>query len=134
MELQDNILLYDQYDEEDENFDDEELSEEQEEIVEHHTYSFKKNNIETIYYADIHKLKLSSIKEELYSKLSQYLHEDNEGEKVLAVPGVYFLVDGEIVCNHTGTVESYHNPYNKMTKEQQEELLDIYDKCIKEMK
>lgn len=94
----------------------------------------KKNNIETIYYADIHKLKLSSIKEELYSKLSQYLHEDNEGEKVLAVPGVYFLVDGEIVCNHTGTVESYHNPYNKMTKEQQEELLDIYDKCIKEMK
>lgn len=94
----------------------------------------KKNNIETIYYADIHKLKLSSIKEELYSKLSQYLHEDNEGEKVLAVPGVYFLVDGEIVCNHTGTVESYHNPYNKMTKKQQEELLDIYDKCIKEMK
>lgn len=96
--------------------------------------AIKKNNIETIYYADIHKLKLSSIKEELYSKLSQYLHEDNEGEKVLAVPGVYFLVNGEIVCNHTGTVESYHNPYNKMTKKQQEELLDIYDKCIKEMK
>lgn len=96
--------------------------------------AIKKNNIETIYYADIHKLKLSSIKEELYLKLSQYLHEDNEGEKVLAVPGVYFLVNGEIVCNHTGTVESYHNPYNKMTNEQQEELLDIYDKCIKEMK
>ncbi|MGN0006429.1 MAG: DEAD/DEAH box helicase [Candidatus Gastranaerophilaceae bacterium] len=50
MELQDNILLYDQYDEEDDEFDDEFSEEEQQETVaEHHTYSFKKNNIETFF-------------------------------------------------------------------------------------
>lgn len=49
MDLQDNILLYDQYEEE----DDDELDEESEElkpgVPEHHTYSFKKNNIETLF-------------------------------------------------------------------------------------
>ena len=49
MDLQDNILLYDSYEEE----DDDELNEESEElkpeVPEHHTYSFKKNNIETLF-------------------------------------------------------------------------------------
>ena len=49
MDLQDNILLYDSYEEE----DDDELDEETEvlkpEVPEHHTYSFKKNNIETLF-------------------------------------------------------------------------------------
>lgn len=47
MDFQDNILLYDQYDEE----EDDEL-EEDESVVEEpeiHTYSFKKNNIETLF-------------------------------------------------------------------------------------
>lgn len=48
MELQDNILLYDQYDEEDED-EAEELEEEKLQIPENHTYSFKKNNIETLF-------------------------------------------------------------------------------------
>ena len=85
----------------------------------------KENNIETIYYADIHKLKLSNIREELYNKLDSYLSINEEGKKALAVPAVYFVVDGNIVCNHTGTVDSYHNPYNKMTTEQEQELLNI---------
>ena len=94
----------------------------------------KENNIETIYYADIHKLKLSNIREELYNKLDSYLSINEEGKKALAVPAIYFVVDGNIVCNHTGTVDSYHNPYNKMTTEQEQELLNIYNDCIKEMK
>lgn len=48
MELQDNILLYDQYDEEDED-EAEELEEEKLQVPENHTYSFKKNNIETLF-------------------------------------------------------------------------------------
>ena len=47
MELQDSILLYDQYDEEDD-FEDE-LEEEKPDVPENHTYSFKKNNIETLF-------------------------------------------------------------------------------------
>ncbi|MCR5261618.1 MAG: DEAD/DEAH box helicase [Candidatus Gastranaerophilales bacterium] len=47
MDLQDNILLYDQYDEEDDEFDFDEEAEE--EKPEHHTYSFKKNNVEDMF-------------------------------------------------------------------------------------
>lgn len=92
------------------------------------------NNLETIYYADIHKLRLSDIREELYNKLDSYLSINDEGNKALAVPAVYFVVDGKIVCNYTGVVDSYNNPYEKMSKVQQRELLDIYNNCIEEMK
>ena len=47
MDLQDNILLYDQYnDEEDDELEEDESVVEEPEI---HTYSFKKNNIETLF-------------------------------------------------------------------------------------
>lgn len=49
MDLQDNILLYDQYEEDDDDELDEEFEELKPEVPEHHTYSFKKNNIETLF-------------------------------------------------------------------------------------
>lgn len=49
MDLQDNILLYDQYEEDDDDEFDEESEELKPEVPEHHTYSFKKNNIETLF-------------------------------------------------------------------------------------
>lgn len=49
MDLQDNILLYDRYEEEEEDELDEESEELKPEVPEHHTYSFKKNNIETLF-------------------------------------------------------------------------------------
>ena len=49
MDLQDNILLYDSYEEEDDDELDEETEELKPEVPEHHTYSFKKNNIETLF-------------------------------------------------------------------------------------
>lgn len=49
MDLQDNILLYDQYEDEDDDELDEESEELKPEVPEHHTYSFKKNNIETLF-------------------------------------------------------------------------------------
>ena len=49
MDIQDNILLYDEYDE----YDEGEFEDEQDELAieepENHTYSFKKNNIETLF-------------------------------------------------------------------------------------
>lgn len=48
MDLQDNILLYDRYEEDDDELD-EESEELKPEVPEHHTYSFKKNNIETLF-------------------------------------------------------------------------------------
>lgn len=49
MDLQDNILLYDSYEEEDDDELEEESEELKPEVPEHHTYSFKKNNIETLF-------------------------------------------------------------------------------------
>lgn len=50
MDLQDNILLYDQYDEElEEDYDEEVIENEKALTSEHHTYSFKKNDIETLF-------------------------------------------------------------------------------------
>lgn len=94
----------------------------------------KENNIDTIYYIDTHKLNLSYIKEELFNFLGENLRLDDKGNKVLAVPDVYFIKDGNIVGHHLGTVDSYHNPYNKMTTKQKEELKNIYQNLIEEMK
>lgn len=92
------------------------------------------NDIDIIYYADIHKLDMASIREELYKILDSYLEENNDGKKVLAVPDVYFLKKGKIVGEHRGTVDGYHNPYNKMNEKQKKELASIYQNYIKEMK
>lgn len=95
--------------------------------------STKQMEIDTIYYVDIHHINLSSIREELYQILDSYLEENEEGKKGLAVPDVYFVKEGKIVGQHRGTVDSYHNPYQEMKREEKKELLNIYQECIKEM-
>lgn len=94
----------------------------------------KENNIKTIYYIDIHKINISNIKKELFEYLGDNLREDEEGNKGLAVPDVYFIKEGKIIGNHIGTVDSYYNPYKEMTNAQKEELSNIYESFIKEMK
>lgn len=95
--------------------------------------SAQKMKVDTIYYADIHRLNLSSIREELYQMLDSYLEEDENGKKVLAVPDVYFIKEGTIIGEHKGVVDSYRNPYEKMDNNQTEELVHIYQTYIKEM-
>jgi len=94
----------------------------------------KENNIDTIYYADIHNLNLSYNNKEIYNLLNDYLRENDEGKKVLAVPDVYFIKNGEIVGHQLGAVDSYYNPYVEMTKNQKQELKTIYEGLIKELK
>lgn len=96
--------------------------------------TIKENNIDTIYYADIHKLDISSMKEELFSILDGYLETNEEGEIGLAVPDVYFIKNGKIIGHHLGTVDSYHNPYLGMTEREKQELSDIYQNFIEEMR
>lgn len=93
----------------------------------------KKNDIDTIYYADLHKLDMDSIRSKLYEILDSYLRDDGEGKKVLAVPDVYFIKNGKIIGHHIGTVDSYKNPYDGMSKKQVKELSEIYYELIKEM-
>ena len=96
--------------------------------------TIKKNNIDTIYYIDIHKLNLSKVRTELFDFLGDNLRLDENNEKVLAVPDVYFIKDGKIVGHHLGSVDSYINPYKKMTDKQKKELVNIYTNLVREMK
>lgn len=96
--------------------------------------SIKNNDIDTLYYVDIHKVNLSKVKDELYKILDQYLKETEDGDKVIAVPDVYVVKKGVIVGHHRGTVDSYKNPYKAMSEKQKKELKSIYDNMIKEIK
>jgi len=86
----------------------------------------QKSKIETIYYVDVEAVNTESIKE----ILNPYLREDDEQNKRLYVPDVYFIKDGEILDHHIGTVESYRNAFQKMNEEQKQELQDIYQAGI----
>lgn len=93
----------------------------------------KEENIDTIYYVDSKKVK--SIKDDLYKILDKYLRVDSEtNEKRFAVPDVYFIKDGKIMSHHIGTVDSYKNPYKKMTISQKKELKKIYKEKIEAIK
>lgn len=94
----------------------------------------KENNINTIYYIDTYKLDLSNIKDDLFDILGDNLRKNEDGKKVLAVPDVYFIKNGNIIGHHIGTVDSYLNPYKGMNDKQKEELASIYEAFIKEMK
>lgn len=93
-----------------------------------------RDNNEKIYYVDSKKLNLKSIQKELFTILDEYLMSDENGNKGLSLPDVYFLKDGKIIGHHLGTVDSYNNPYKKMTNEQKQELKTIYQNLLKEMK
>lgn len=95
--------------------------------------SIIENDIQTLYYVDIHAFDFSKIHKELYEILDEYLKVTDDGEKVLAVPDVYALKNGKIVGHHRGCVEGYKNPYKGMTDKQITELKKIYTDMIKEM-
>lgn len=84
-----------------------------------------------LYYVDVHKLTSS---DKLLELLGDYLKEDDDGNKKLYVPDVYFVKDGKILSHHLGTVGSYKNPYLGMKKEQEEELVSIYKNEIDKLK
>lgn len=94
----------------------------------------KKNNVDNIYYADLHKLDMKLIRSKLYKILNSYLRDDEEGKKVLAVPDVYFIKKGKIIGHHRGAVYGYNNPYKKMKSREKKELSNIYQRFIEEMK
>ncbi len=76
-----------------------------------------------LYYVDVKQIRDSS---KIIDKLSSYLKKDNNDNYRLLVPDVYFILEGEILFHHVGTVDSYKNPYLGMSDEQNKELEAIY--------
>ena len=66
--------------------------------------------------------------------LDSYLNTDENGEKVLYVPDVYFIKNGKIVGHHLGSASSQTNPYEKLTDEQTKELKETYVNLINKIK
>ena len=56
------------------------------------------------------------------------------GEKRIYAPTVIFVKDGEVLGLHVSTVDTHLSGYDKMTKEQKEELYSIYEEYILQIK
>ncbi len=91
------------------------------------------NDLDKFYYFNIHNVSVSGVKDELYEILDDYLRVNDDLEKVIAVPDVYAVKNGNIVAHHRGCVEGYKNPFKKMNETQVSELKNIYDEMIKEI-
>ena len=96
----------------------------------------KNNNIDTIYYFNPRNVKKSDNDEynKLKEILNEYLSEDENGQKVLYVPNVYFIKDGKIVGHHLGTVDSQEDPTISLTEEEKNELLDIFNELFEKIR
>lgn len=96
----------------------------------------KNNNIDIIYYFNPRDIRKSD--NEDYNKLkeilNEYLSEDENGQKVLYVPDVYFIKDGKIVGHHLGTVDSQEDPTISLTDEEKNELLDIFNELFEKIR
>ncbi|MBQ8043294.1 MAG: hypothetical protein IJ272_03990 [Clostridia bacterium] len=65
----------------------------------------KENNVETIYYVDIKEDRANNTEayQELVKLLDKYLAKDDNGNKRIYVPDVYFVNDGKIVGHNNDT-------------------------------
>lgn len=90
----------------------------------------------TIYYFNPQNIRNESngTYQKLVKKLDSYLDKDENGNKVLYVPDVYFVKDGKIIGHHLGSLDEQTNPYESLTKEQEFELKEIYLNYINKLK
>ncbi|MBR6690011.1 MAG: hypothetical protein IKL65_01610 [Bacilli bacterium] len=78
---------------------------------------------------------LEALDEHLTEYVVSYKDKEYEtGEKRIYAPTVIFVRDGKVLGLHVSTVESQKSGFDKMTKEQKEELFGIYEDYILEMK
>ncbi len=112
----------------------------------------QENEIDTVYYFNAKSMRdekelkdgqIVTTKEgtdeyyQLVDKLKDYLSPyeglNDENLKRLYFPTVVFVMGGKIVGIHEGTVESQTNPYKSLSKDQAQELKEIYTNNINEI-
>lgn len=95
----------------------------------------KDRNIK-IYYFNPKEIRSNDNKtyDKLVKKVDKYLEKDENGNKVLYVPDVYFIKNGKIVDNHLGSLDTQKDPFVKLNTKQTKELENIFDKLIDKMK
>lgn len=100
----------------------------------------KENGVETIYYCDIKKDRTNKTEEynKLVDVLKNHLYEDDNGQKRIYVPDVYFIKDGNIVGHNNDTsliegaaTEEYYSDSEKEKLENKltELMKKVYESC-----
>ncbi len=86
----------------------------------------KQNNINTIYYVDIKEDRANNTQEykELVQLLNKYLADDENGNKRIYVPDVYFVQEGKIIGHNNDTsmeegadTQTYYDEHGNELKE-----------------
>lgn len=90
----------------------------------------KENKLD-LYYYNPSNIEESEILAKMIGILNDYLQTNEDNQKVLSVPDVYFVKEGKIIGNHYGTVNS-NNVI--LTEEEKEELYNIYNKLAQGVK
>lgn len=96
----------------------------------------KENKIETIYYIDIKEDRTNNTEEyqQLIKLLDKYLAKDENGNKRVYVPDVYFVKNGKIIGHNNDTskeqgadIEGYYEENGKLLKEKISKLFSKLD-------
>lgn len=93
----------------------------------------KEMEIEEIYYFNPMSIRNSNTEtyQEIIELLGDNLAIDENGDKRLYVPDVYFVSNGEIIGHHLGTVDTQTDPKNKpLTEDEQSKLKVVYKELI----
>lgn len=96
----------------------------------------KENNVETIYYVDIKEDRANNTEEyqEIVKLLEKYLEVDDNNNKRIYVPDVYFIKEGKIIGHNNDTstqvgadIEEYYEQNGEALKEKINKLFEQLD-------
>lgn len=95
----------------------------------------KQNNIETIYYVDIKQDRADNTEQyqELIKLLDKYLSSDDNGQKRIYVPDVYFVNQGKIVGHNNDTSTQVGADIQEYYDQNGASLKEKIDKLFKEL-
>lgn len=98
--------------------------------------SLAKDNNVTVYYFNPSDLRKNNDEnyEIIKNILDEYLEKNENGQKVLYVPDVYFVKDGNIKGHYLGSVSSQTDPYKPLSIEEKKELYNIYNNLYEQIK
>lgn len=67
-------------------------------------------------------------------KLGEYLEYDNDGIRHLYTPHVFFIKDGQVVSDHSGSIEGHNAKEESLSEGEKKQLREIYEEGFEALK
>ncbi len=67
-------------------------------------------------------------------RLGEYLEYDNDGIRHLYTPHVFFIKDGQVVSDHSGSIEGHNAKEESLSEEEKKQLREIYEEGFEALK